>query len=534
MTELELKLLHYKIATGICLVLILALISIKTMGQDTQQWLSYFSDYDQEYIQQINSSINDSENALFGIVGTYSNDSVLDYLSYTVLSSDFFNAYNSKIAHSNNLINVYNKYIDATKGFIDSLNEYKMNTEYTLEVIASNRNALQNIDNSAIYDSLELAKNLISQNAIQENIILYQKQFFTFFSIANKAYLISDNSILPELPIQEEVKNHSEVQQSESENTYEFANVIVNNEVVESIKLSVQNYQPNSNMGFSSITSFDIDELTNYWESYLADYQTIEETTTTENVEALANNLQNTPVVENTENQSVQIDEEKKETRSTENVQPEYTKASAHKSHHSEIIPDANIPNSDKLLFRVQIAAGRTPISSKELNKKYSGSLEIKEFQEENWFKYYIAETETLKEAITIKKQSGISDAFIMAYKNGQKVQYYLRYVKADKESTRPGNFVDLSSLSFEKRVIVVQISASRDPISYTDICKKYKGDQPLNYLFEDGWHKYSFGNFDRFRAANNARKKSGIPDAFVVAYEKGVKIDLWAKYKTQ
>ena len=49
-------------------------------------------------------------------------------------------------------------------------------------------------------------------------------------------------------------------------------------------------------------------------------------------------------------------------------------------------------------------------------------------YAEEGWHKYYIAETTTLKEALIIRKESAVHDAFVMAYMNGVKVTYYLRY----------------------------------------------------------------------------------------------------------
>jgi len=137
-----------------------------------------------------------------------------------------------------------------------------------------------------------------------------------------------------------------------------------------------------------------------------------------------------------------------------------------------------------------------------------------------------------LKEAILIKKESHVHDAFVMAYKDGKKIKYYLKYQKAEKGSVPPYSFIDLKSLSENSLVIVVQIAADTKPLSDERLREIYKGDKPLNYLYEEGFHKYSFGNYSKFWPANLARRKCGVEGAFVVAYKNGIKYDLWKKNK--
>jgi len=91
-----------------------------------------------------------------------------------------------------------------------------------------------------------------------------------------------------------------------------------------------------------------------------------------------------------------------------------------------EIIPSVN-EGIDKLdtdiSYRVQIVASRKPLSEKALRRKYSGNLEVKMFEEEGWYKYYIVSVPTYFEAKQIVNECGVKDAFIAAYEEGNKMK---------------------------------------------------------------------------------------------------------------
>jgi outer membrane protein OmpA-like peptidoglycan-associated protein/tetratricopeptide (TPR) repeat protein len=72
--------------------------------------------------------------------------------------------------------------------------------------------------------------------------------------------------------------------------------------------------------------------------------------------------------------------------------------------------------------FRVQIAASRRKINSNELKAIYGGSKDILEFQEENWYKYYIGEYTSFYEANSIRNKCNVKGSFVVAYKKGQKM----------------------------------------------------------------------------------------------------------------
>ena len=85
-------------------------------------------------------------------------------------------------------------------------------------------------------------------------------------------------------------------------------------------------------------------------------------------------------------------------------------------------ITGKNTGSGSKIQYRVQILASRKPVTEKFLAKKYSGILKVKRFEEEDWYKYYIAQVPTYFEAKQILNDCGVKDAFIVAYRDGSKV----------------------------------------------------------------------------------------------------------------
>jgi len=81
-----------------------------------------------------------------------------------------------------------------------------------------------------------------------------------------------------------------------------------------------------------------------------------------------------------------------------------------------------------------------------------------------------------------------------------------------------------------------VQIAAHTVQIGDEYIREKiYYGKLPVKEIYEGGWYKYSIGEFDNYKEANNLLKSSRVQKAFVVAYQEGKKLtikDALAKIK--
>jgi hypothetical protein len=80
---------------------------------------------------------------------------------------------------------------------------------------------------------------------------------------------------------------------------------------------------------------------------------------------------------------------------------------------------------------------------------------------------------------------------------------------------------------SFLLREIIfkVQIAAHTMPLTEEYLKTLYKGDLPIDMVFENEWYKYSIGRYLTFDDAEATRRECNIKKAFVVAYEKGIHI---------
>jgi hypothetical protein len=75
-----------------------------------------------------------------------------------------------------------------------------------------------------------------------------------------------------------------------------------------------------------------------------------------------------------------------------------------------------------EIIFKVQIAAHTMPLSEDYLNTVYKGDLKIDMIFEEDWYKYSIGRYRTFDEAEATRRDCNIRKAFVVAYREGQKI----------------------------------------------------------------------------------------------------------------
>jgi hypothetical protein len=81
---------------------------------------------------------------------------------------------------------------------------------------------------------------------------------------------------------------------------------------------------------------------------------------------------------------------------------------------------------------------------------------------------------------------------------------------------------------SFKMIYYRVQIAAHSRPIPDSQLEAIYHGNLIVNMNFEDGWYKYTIGNFERYDLALDLLRNCNVKRAFIVAYdEDNVKQDL-------
>jgi hypothetical protein len=69
-----------------------------------------------------------------------------------------------------------------------------------------------------------------------------------------------------------------------------------------------------------------------------------------------------------------------------------------------------------------------------------------------------------------------------------------------------------------------VQLAANRAELTQRALSNMYYGNMNVEMINENGWYKYSVGDFTSYDEASKFRKSSGIKNAFVVAYRKGTR----------
>lgn len=82
-----------------------------------------------------------------------------------------------------------------------------------------------------------------------------------------------------------------------------------------------------------------------------------------------------------------------------------------------------------------------------------------------------------------------------------------------------------VDSSLFREIIFKVQIAAHTIPLSQEYLNLIYKGNIPIDMIFEEDWFKYSIGRYKTLEEAEVIRQEINIKKAFVVAYSEGKKM---------
>lgn len=178
-------------------------------------------------------------------------------------------------------------------------------------------------------------------------------------------------------------------------------------------------------------------------------------------------------------------------------------------------IINAGYNSTYSIVYRVQVAASKDPLSTELLSKVYNGINPINISQEDGWYRYSIGDFMYYDEAKTVRDSSGVKNAFIMPYQNGKRIQW------PAKEALE-----SLKVWQKEKPIYVIQIVASRKPLSLDLIKNIIRIDHPLTMKHEDGWYKYFISAFTDISSAKKVAEKLGIKGAFIATYKNGLRVN--------
>ncbi|HAN19094.1 MAG: hypothetical protein A2X13_02635 [Bacteroidetes bacterium GWC2_33_15] len=178
---------------------------------------------------------------------------------------------------------------------------------------------------------------------------------------------------------------------------------------------------------------------------------------------------------------------------------------------------------NEDIVFKVQVAADKKQLSSEKLHVIYSGYEKINRFEEDGWYKYAVGEFNNFNDANEFRKNCNVKGAFVVAFKGDKKINV----LDAKKSLICHDPIIHKDWMNNSELVFKVQIAASSEELPVNKI-KKICCIEPDVYLIEEnGWFKYSIGNFKLYQNALELKNNSRVDGAFVVAYKNGQKINI-------
>lgn len=175
------------------------------------------------------------------------------------------------------------------------------------------------------------------------------------------------------------------------------------------------------------------------------------------------------------------------------------------------LIAQSKIKELGVAYFTIQIAASKNQLDRQKLKKEiYCGNYDIDERNENGWYKYLVGHFTSIDSANSYLAIPCITRGFVSGYNAKGRVAIFS--MKQPILSSGNGSIYSI--------VYRVQIAASRQPISNSKLSAIYKGFNPINISQEDGWYRYSIGDFVYYDEAKVARDSCGTKDAFVMPYQ--------------
>ncbi len=183
-------------------------------------------------------------------------------------------------------------------------------------------------------------------------------------------------------------------------------------------------------------------------------------------------------------------------------------------------------PDTEGLLFRVQVAASRIRLNKGQLASVYKGSYTVEEVEEDGWYKYQILGVRLFSDALKIIRDVNVRGSFIVAYNNNNKMNLL--------DAARQSKILEKEVQTYGKRGRIrdiefhVQVAASKIPLRDDEIMLIYPGNYKTTLVFEEGWYKYRIKAGSSYEEAESIKQSCGVEKAFIAAYDRAVKTALY------
>lgn len=304
-------------------------------------------------------------------------------------------------------------------------------------------------------------------------------------------------------------------------------NVAVNPDQVEKILRYMEEEDDTVYYLANEVEGYDMNSIRDFWDNYRSISYEDEQTEP-----LLAQENQDDELTAD------QTEEVVPENVEAENVQPSTgTEANSEQSEDTEVeigrvtetvVPD---PNS-KIIYRIQIAADKAPLSQPMLQKLFYANHKIAMVDEGGWYKYSIGEFDTFEEADEFRKTLDRDDAFVVAYRDAINVQYVEKGESQTRESLVSVKTKQRPGIQGKDIVFVVQVAASREPMDESSLKKIYNGNLSIKLREEDNWYKYQIGHTNSYLEIKEVKNNVDVKGAFIAAYEGERKLKLWQAIK--
>ena len=234
-------------------------------------------------------------------------------------------------------------------------------------------------------------------------------------------------------------------------------------------------------------------------------------------------------------------------TEQTNGLYDEYEKTGYGTTNENEmeigiVSQDINTGDNADIVYRIQIAKNKTPLSQGLLIKVYNGNYDIGMINEDGWYKYSIGDFQTYGDADKFRNSLNIEEAFVVAYRDAVKFkdikqstsEIALEPEKETISSTRlpekdKGTYIPpLYTGDNDNVLFIVQVAASRNPLTKSQLNKIYPGENIVLLREEEDWYKYQTGHSYSYEEAKEVLNTVKVRGAFIAAYKNGIKLKLW------
>jgi len=181
------------------------------------------------------------------------------------------------------------------------------------------------------------------------------------------------------------------------------------------------------------------------------------------------------------------------------------------------------------VFYRVQVASSKKVLATSSINRICPQQKNILSEIDNGRYKYVFGKYNSYPEALAARNSCGVKGAFIVVYKNGNRVNS-----KAEQKRIVPQEYQNYdvnytannqtSSAGVEFRV---QIGVSRIPASDSQVKRMNTTKEAVKVYKSSNYYKYTVGSFSSYTDALYFRNANGLQKSFIVKYKNGKEISL-------